>query len=556
MQKKTPKKSPPQPERQQTKTKPKPVAKSKSKSRRKFNFSFAVKGMDKLLQYPKATAFFCGWLSVSAFPPYYFFPVLFITFSLLLILINKAPFPFQAFKIGYSFGFSLFAFGFAWVGNALLIDAWHFGWLYPITLAAAGAFFGLFIAVPAYLSFFFKNLLSRYLAFCSLFVIFEWIRSFFLTGFPWNLQGYVLAFNDRLIQLASVGGTYLLSLIVVLICTLPALLSINRSKKIMRICLYVPLGLLLFLYLFGSFRLHNQDRTESDTRIRIVQPSIPQAMKWKKETLEYNFNQYIRISQSRKLDNIDFVIWGETATPFPLDYDFSHLQDIREAIPNNGYLITGLVRYKFDIYQNYYPLNSMFVIDKYGEILASYDKSHLVPFGEYIPLREYLPSFIRPVANAIGSFLSGSGPSKIQIPEQPSLGALICYEVIFPHQIMNQSQRPDWIINLTNDGWYGDSAGPHQHLVSTRMRAVEEGMTIARAANTGISALISPYGVILGELPLNYTGILDINLPKKSQFPTIYSRLGNLPVLLVCSLLLILASVLALYTRRKQDILN
>lgn len=564
MQKKAPKKYQQpeiQPAEEQTeiksfKQRPEKQAQTQPKTKmpkKKFALPFKIKfnWLGKLFLYPKTVAFFCGWLTVAAFPPHYLFPVLFLTFSLLLVLINKANFPFQAFKIGYSFGFALFAFGFAWVGNALLIDAWHFGWLYPITLAASGAFFGLFIAIPAYLAFYFKNLLPRYLAFCSLFVIFEWIRSFFLTGFPWNLQGYVLAFSDRLIQLASIGGTYLLSLIVVMICSLPALLSQNRSKKVIRICLVVPLGTLLFMYLFGSIRLYNQNTEQSDTTIRIVQPSIPQAMKWKKETLEYNFNQYIRISQSRKLDNIDFVIWGETATPFPLDYDFSHLQDIREAVPDNGYLVTGLVRYKFDIYQNYYPLNSMFIIDEYGQILASYDKSHLVPFGEYIPLRQYLPEFIRPVANAIGNFLSGNGPTRIQVPGQPSLGALICYEVIFPHQILDQSQRPQWLINLTNDGWYGDSSGPYQHLVSTRMRAVEEGMTIARAANTGISALISPYGAILGELPLNYTGILDVSLPKVSQFQTIYSRLGNLPVLLLCTLLLVVSSILALLRHRK-----
>ena len=506
--------------------------------------------VSKLLKHPKTTAFFCGWLSVLAFPPYYGFPILFFTFSFLLILINKATFPFQAFKIGYSFGFALFAFGFSWIGNALLIDPWKFGWLYPIALMASGGFFGLFVALPAWIAFFFKNLISRYLAFCGLFVIFEWIRSFFLTGFPWNLQGYTLAFSDRLIQAASLGGTYLLSLIVVMISSLPSLLSINREKKTIRFCILTPILCLLCLYLYGSIRLYKQDKTLSETTIRIVQPSIPQSMKWKKEVLEYNFNQYIRISQSRKLDGIDFVIWGETATPYPLDYDFGHLQDILDAVPENGYLVTGLVRYKFDIYQNYYPLNSMYVIDKYGEIIASYDKSHLVPFGEYIPLRQYLPSFIRPITNVIGNFISGNGPTKIEIPGQPSLGALICYEVIFPHKIINQEKRPQWLINLTNDGWYGNSSGPYQHLVSTRMRAVEEGITIARAANTGISALISPYGVILGELALNYTGILDINLPKISEFSTPYSRIGNLPVLLFCVLLILTASILALYKRK------
>lgn len=515
-----------------------------------------LKFLNFFLRYPKITAFICGGLSVLAFAPHYYFPILFITFSLLVILINNAKRPLHAFQIGYAFGFSLFSFGLAWIGNALLVDIAKFGWLYPLAFLACGAFFGLFVAFPAGLSYFFKNILSRYLAFASLWTIFEWLRSFFLTGFPWNLEGYTLAFSNRLIQFASVAGSFSLSLIVVLICALPSLLSVKRTKKMILTCLLIPLGTLFALYTYGSIRLYYQDTTPSETTIRLVQPSIPQSMKWQKETLEYNFNQYIRISQSRNLENIDFVIWGETASPYPLDYDYEHLQNIREAIPENGYLITGLVRYKFDLYQNYYPLNALFVINSNGDILASYDKSHLVPFGEYIPLRQYLPKQIRPITNAIGNFLAGKGPQKIQIPGQPSFGGLICYEVIFPHQILNQQERPQWIVNLTNDGWYGNSSGPYQHLDSTRMRAVEEGITIARAANTGISALISPYGVILGQIKLNETGILDINLPQVSEFRTPYSILGNVPVLGICLLLLSLSAYLALYGKKKAKIIN
>lgn len=496
--------------------------------------------LTKLLRHPQLTAFGLGWLAVTALPPYYLFPMLFVSFSGLLLLLNRAISPGQAFKIAYAYGAAYFGFGLAWIGNALLIDA-STAWLYPIVIIASGAFFGLFVALPGWLAFRFQNLIGRYFAFAALWVLFEWIRSWFLTGFPWNLLGSVLAFDDSLIQFASLSGTYGLSMIVLLAAMAPAFYFRYRSKTSALVSVLIPLLLLGFLWGFGTYRLNSETLSDSQTRIRMVQPAIPQTLKWNPAILENNLNRYIKMSQAKGIKDIDFTIWGETASPFPLDLDSFHLKSVREAVPPHGFLITGLVRYEFAADGSHHPLNSLFVIDREGKITGSYDKSHLVPFGEYIPLRRYLPEWIKPLANVIGTFKAGPGPQTVTIPGQPGFGGLICYEVIFPHQIINPDQRPEWIVNLTNDGWYGDSAGPRQHLVSSRLRAVEEGITVARVANTGISALISPYGIVLGQISLNDAGILDINLPNPSQFSTTYGKYGDLFALIWCFSNIILA---------------
>lgn len=491
--------------------------------------------LDTLWQAKKRLAFLLGILSVEVLPPHDLLWVGFFTFSTLILLISSAVSKKTAFAVGYWFGFGYFACNMAWIGNALLIDAVHFGWLFPITLAAAGAFFGLFVAFPAWLSFYFKNFYARYFSFAAFWVIFEWIRSFIFTGFPWNLLGSALSFNDTLLQLAAIIGTYGLSLLVLMVLSAPALYINYRTKKSLFATLLVISALTAIVYSYGSYRLKQADNTASDTIVRIVQPAIPQTMKWNKDKLENNFKQYIELSQAPGLEKAKFVVWGETATPFPLDFEPQYLQQITAAIPENGYLLTGVVRYQL-IDGDFRPMNSMFAINHQGQILGRYDKSHLVPFGEYIPFRKYLPDWIRPVTNTIADFLPGTGPSVIKLDNQPGFGTLICYEVIFPHQIINPKNRPDWLINLTNDGWYGQSQGPYQHLATTRLRAVEEGRTLVRAANTGISAVISPYGQIIASLDLDRKGYIDANLPAHLFISTAYGKFGNLIPLILCLL--------------------
>ena len=503
------------------------------------------------LKYTKLSSLALGALAVLALPPYYIFPILFLSFGGLFYLVNKAETKKRSFALGYWFGFGFFSFGLSWIGNALLIDAETLGWLYPIVFIACGGFFGLFFAFPVFFCRFFKTMPTQILAFAGIFVIFEWIRSFIFTGFPWNMLGSTLAFSPFAIQLASVIGTYGLSLLVILICSWPVIYFTNKRKK----NLILPILLIVIITVFGFARLTwFKDKTESDITLRLVQPSIPQSMKWEEDAAEKNFNEYIELSTKPGFENVDLVIWGETATPFLLDRNEKKMEQIKQAIPENGYLITGVVRFEEDKDGHNRPLNSMFILDKEG-VIDFYDKAHLVPFGEYIPFRSFLPETIKPITKIISDFKAGDGHKNIYLDERiPSLGALICYEIIFPSEVLDNDDKPKWLLNLTNDGWYGDSSGPRQHLVSTQLRAVEEGITIVRVANSGISAIISPVGEILGQIPLNQKAAFDTKLPEKIETNTLYGEFGNLLSLVLSLAMILLAFALQTHWKKGETI--
>ena len=495
-----------------------------------------------LLNHSKFFAFLLGGIAVQTLPPFYHWYLLFICFTSLLWFLHKTQTKKQSFAIGYWFGFSYFAFGLSWVNNALLVNPSETGWVIPISFLASGAFFGIFIGIPCLLTKIYKSLTAQYLAFAAWIVIFEWIRSWFLTGFPWNLLGSSLAFDITLLQSASVWGTYGLSLCIILIASAPVFWIIRPSILNAIISLSTISLFIAGLYGFGLFRinqLHNEKN--SDITIRLVQPSIPQFIKWSPDLKQQHFQKYIDLSKTKSLKDIQMVIWGETASPYALDLEKEAMKQIISAIPEKGYLTTGTVRYEDDYYGNWKPLNSAFTINHNGIIEDFYDKSHLVPFGEYIPLRHLIPTQIRPIANTITDFKAGTGAKNISVPNIPPFGILICYEIIFPHQIINPQDKPSWLINLTNDGWYGISSGPYQHLVSTQLRAIEEGITIVRSANSGISALINRYGKILQHLDLNQEAFLDISLPQELEIPTIYNYMGNYLPLGLCLLSLFLA---------------
>lgn len=487
----------------------------------------------------KITCFLLGAAAVAALPPYNFFPILFISFSGLMLFLGRAQKLSEAFSSGYWFGFGFFSFGLSWIGNALLIDVQTLGWLYPVAFLASGAFFGLFTAAPAIMTFAFKDFFAKYLSFAAGWTLLEWIRSFILTGFPWNLLGTTLSFDLKLLQGASVFGTYGLSLCVLLSAAAPAIWLKEKSKKNLMSAACLMIFPLVILYIFGIIRLHNSPILPSDYKIRIVQPSIPQSLKWNSASLENNFQEYLNLSAQNGTQDLDLIIWGETASPFPLEFSDKHRQMIADILSDQTLLAAGSLRFKIQDGRRR-PQNSMLLINKQGNIIVAYDKSHLVPFGEYIPFRKYLPASLRPVTNVISDFIAGDGAQTLNIPNFPSFGVAICYEIIFPHQIIDQNNRPQLLLNLTNDGWYGDSAGPRQHLVATQMRAIEEGISIIRAANSGISAFINYQGKILARLALNQKGNLDLTLPKKLEEQTLYARFGNLiPISLIIIILLV-----------------
>ncbi len=476
--------------------------------------------------------FVAGAAGALIFPPYvgswqgYIALIAFLTLLLLSPASKK-----KLFFRGYVFGFAFYATGFVWINNALLIDDNKFVMFVPLVFMAIGLFFGLFWALPALAMAWGKNIYARALIFCSMFVFFEWIRSFIFTGFPWNLLGTALGFSPKLLQGAAYAGVYGISLLLLLVLCGGAIFLAGALRRQMywgSLCFVV---IPLFFFYGTSQKYKEYER--GNIVARLVQPSIPQTFKWDAMSAYKNFRRYIDLSVSKPLAGVNLVVWGETATPYYLDMDDVHLQEITEAVPSEGVLVTGLLRVGMENGE-YVPYNSLFVINKAGAIKDYYDKSHLVPFGEYLPFREYLPDFMRPVANVVGNLGKGEALKSISVEGLPLMGGAICYESIFPSEVIDAKRKPELLLVLANDGWYGVSAGPAQHLAAAQLRAVEEGITVIRSANTGISAVITPYGDIMGRIELNQEGISDVVLPKELTHKTLYGQYGNfIPLFLI-----------------------
>jgi apolipoprotein N-acyltransferase len=276
----------------------------------------------------------------------------------------------------------------------------------------------------------------------------------------------------------------------------------------------------------------NPTKQSGTVEIRIVQPNLPQNVKWDDDAQWRNLEHHIKLSRSTEAEETPpprFIIWPETAVDADLDHFPDITRYIANSLPANSITVVGNMRVTLD--QHKMPTgyhNSLTMFDKSAAVLGTYNKHHLVPFGEYIPFRHNFAS-IKPLAAAmsgIGDFTPGDGAKTLRPEGMPAFSPLICYEVIFPAAVVDQNDRPDWLVNVTNDGWYGRTAGPHQHLAIARLRAIEEGLPLARAANTGISAVIDPLGRIIAQQPLLTEGTLDSILPEALP-PTLYSRIGD-----------------------------
>lgn len=397
--------------------------------------------------------------------------------------------------------------------------------LVPLAWTGMGLLFGLFWGIPALLSQFYRPGPIRLLAWAALMTIFEWIRSWFLTGFPWNLAGSVWEDFLPVLQSASIFGVYGLGFITLACLATPSLWP-NRKP------LYVAAGIIAILTIWGYTRLYTATNdTVWGIRLRLVQPNIPQTLKWDPDEADASFAKLRHLSRENN-DDITHVLWPESAISFLVNQDDDNRLLMMQAVRQGGFLITGGMR----LTPNKQITNSLFILDDLANIISYYDKSHLVPFGEYVPLRGLIP--LDKVVPFDFDLSPGEGIRTLRAAHTPPLGPLVCYEVIFSGHVTDPQKRPAWLVNITNDGWYGDSAGPYQHLGMARMRAVEEGLPLARVANTGISAVFDGYGRIIGELPLNTEGVLDTALPTALP-PTPYARTGVWGPLAFCALLLI-----------------
>ena len=349
----------------------------------------------------------------------------------------------------------------------------------------------------------------------------EWLRGHVFTGFPWNPLGHVWAFAAPLVQGAALFGVYGLGAFTFLVLAAPTAGWRASVAALVTVGLAGAVGQAVI-----------QPAADDGPVVRIVQPNIPQSEKWRPDTQARQLAKLIEMSRRPGFDRLAAVIWPETALPFIIEPGSAALEAMAAAVPPRGYLLTGAARGSGRREDGVW--NSLLVIDRAGTIVAHYDKVHLVPLGEYIPFHKQLA----PVSGLIGrgSFEVGEDRVTLGIPGLPSFSPVICYEVIFPAAVTGPGERPRWLLNVTNDAWFDLSSGPLQHLVSARLRAVEEGLPMIRVANTGVSAVIDAYGRVLVSLDMMEEGIIDHPLPQ-ARAATPYGRWGD-GVLLVILVLM------------------
>ncbi|HEY3639429.1 MAG TPA: apolipoprotein N-acyltransferase [Rhizomicrobium sp.] len=489
-------------------------------------------------------AFVAGLISALAFAPLGIFPALLLAMTVLMLLVDGAMAEQRRMRVaalaGWSFGFGQFLAGLYWVGYAFTVDAAAHAWQIPFVATLFPGFLALYPALACAVTAYFKrpDSAARCFMLAGCYALCEWLRGHLFTGFPWNLAAYAWGSVPEIMQSAAAIGAYGLTLLTLLFgASLADFATARRRAWILPTSMTV---LFAALWIAGDARLASNPPTAvPGVQLRLVQPNIPQAEKLLPELQPRNWRRLLELSGAPAHAQPTIIVWPEAAPPpFLLQRLPEAVEQVGALIPGNKVLMTGTVRAAFagsDI--NYF--NSFFIFAHGGKLIGIYDKFHLVPFGEYLPLPGLLHALgLSKIVDMPDGFGEGPGPRTFAIPGAPPVGPLICYEIIFPDAVVGAS-RPGWIVNVTDDSWFGPSTGPYQHLLTARMRAIEEGLPIARDANTGISAIIDPLGRVMASFPLGRQGNVDGKLPQALP-PTLYARMGDttcILLLLICLLL-------------------
>jgi len=511
-------------------------------------------------------AFLAGASSTLALPPTDVWPLPFITFPILVWLVDGAAGGrfggvLAAAAVGWWFGFGYFLAGLYWVGHAFLVDAKTFGWLLPFAVVALPAGMALYTAFGLALArLIWTRRATRVLALAVALTLAEWLRGHLFSGFPWNAYGYALISPIWLAQGAALVGIWGLTFLAVAVYASPAVLADERADtRRPWLAPALSAAAIAALAIYGAVRLERTPTSYvKDVRLRIMQPNLQQDEKFNYSQKQQVMSRYLALSdrpsgpQSPGLRGVTLLIWPESAFPFFLTREPDALAQIAALLPAETVLITGAIRApetaaNAPVTRAY---NSIYVIDHHGSILSVYDKVHLVPFGEYLPFQELLERLgLMQLTKVRGGFIPGEQRRTQPSPGAPNFLPLVCYEIIFPGNALPRSERkgwlyrhvgryfdwpsvagsgerPGWLLNLTNDGWFGASAGPYQHFQQARIRAIEEGLPLVRAANSGISAVVDPLGRIVKSLPLGAEGVLDAPLPQPIA-ATLYARWGD-----------------------------
>jgi apolipoprotein N-acyltransferase len=458
-----------------------------------------------------------GALTALALPPLHCLPLAVVGLVVFVWLWDSAPTARIAGLRIWAWGVGHFAVGSYWMVEAFFVPPADFAALGPPAVIGLAFVLGFFPAAGAWAT---KKLVlrwpylgGRYRRLVLLAIAWtaaEWLRGHVFTGYPWNPLGHVWAFATPLLQSASLFGVYGLGTLSFMVLAAPA----AGWRASVAALLAVGVAGVAGREVMGPV-----DQTATGPMIRIVQPNVPQAEKWRPETRPAELKKLIDLSRQEGFDRLAAVVWPETAAPYIVRPGSPAVGMLAVAAPPGGYLLAGAARTETDIEDGVW--NSLLAITPEGAIKATYDKVHLVPFGEYIPFHKEWPPLTGMIGR--GSFEKGESFTTLSLPGLPPFSPTICYEAIFPGNVTGPGARPAWLLNVTNDAWFGTSSGPYQHLTSARLRTVEEGLPMIRAANTGVSAVIDAFGRVIASLEMERAGVIDHTLPPP-RAETLYAR--------------------------------
>ena len=507
--------------------------------------------MNKFLSSPKynyLSLYIVGAIATFSAPPFSILPLI-IGIGFGLYRINFQTSLIKIFISGWFLGFGWFSFGLYWIGSAFFMADTYHVFLMPIAIVLLPSLLAVFWGIACVCA----KLINRNTKFSILYLIvffslFEYLRAHVFTGFPWLMPSMIFASNVYLIQVFSFVGSFSTNIIVLTLSILPFIFFSNfKGKNVISLILLIPIAIILF---FGILRYFNKSFVNnSDQLVTIVQPNIKQKNKWILKNREQHLNNLIELSvQFRNSSNNknEIIIWPETSFEGSIPREKKLLSNISEKIlkNENTTLILGLLR--TDENKVY---NSLVFLNSKGDITHNYDKIKLVPFGEYIPFRKYLGALTERLAPK--DFTGGKLKLNPSIYGFEDIITLICYEILFTNEIVRRlSKNTNLLINITNDAWFGKTIGPYQHLALAKIKAVEFGLPLARVANTGISAYVSPYGEIIGKISLDNRGVKTFYLTPALN-NTLYKIYGEYIFIVLILILLVINTIYSSFLKEK-----
>ena len=460
---------------------------------------------------PKISAFAAGLICSIAHAPIFFTPGL-IGFSILAYVIYTAGSCKEAIKRNIAFGYGYFGYGFCWIAIGISVYIEDFWWMIPIELIGMPLIFCILTSFAAVLAWKYRYDKHYILLYSLAWIFIEWLTTWIFTGLPWLLVGYSVAWSDVLSQIASLCGVIGISFIIFNLSA--TFYYIWRPNAVLiKQDIYYMICVIAVISIYGVIRLENNPTEFLDTRVRIIQPSIPQREKWDADIFWQNLNLHTKLSEMNTGVKSDIILWSEAAVTAPIQNKMvrKYLNDV--AKKTGAILMTGTISEQGGKFYT-----SVDAIDPSGRLLFEYHKHHLVPFGEYVPWENFLP--IKKLTAGMESYSAGDGEKIFTLPNGLKIRPLICYESIFAHE--SYTAEADFFVNFTNNAWYGDSNGPYQHFYISKFRAIESNIPMIVVANNGVSGVIDAVGRVISKTKINYIMALDATIPKKLFHLSVY----------------------------------